>query len=265
MIAMAQDTHKNKSEFKIIWANRYLMIKGNSYDAAFHSHHAIQISLATETPLSIQTDREIHIGDVIIINHQVKHALAMNEGSIMVLIEPNSKEGQILRKWLGEEEVKIIDNLPDLKSRLSEYDSFIEERPEEIEMFFKMIIKAITQEIVATEPIDDRIRACLEHIEANMDENDFSIPHLAEVVFLSESRLQHLFKEQVGVPVTSYIQWFKVLRAAKYILSGKSITEAAHRGAFADSAHFSRAFKGMFGKSFSKYLKDSRIIQVIFV
>jgi AraC-like DNA-binding protein len=69
----------------------------------------------------------------------------------------------------------------------------------------------------------------------------------------------------VGVPVTSYIQWFKVLKAVKYTLGGLSMTDAAHEGNFADSAHFSRAFKGMFGKSLSKYLNDSRIVQVIFI
>lgn len=254
-----------KSEFKVIWANRYLMIKGENYDTDLHSHHAIQISIALEDMISLDTEDENYTGEVIVINHQIKHALKTNQRSLMVLVEPDSNEGQALKRWLGNGRVKTLDCIPDLKQYLEKYNSFNEEMKNEIEQMFEGIVKYITQDNIITKPINERIRACVEYIEANLHKYDFSIEHLAEVVFLSESRLQHLFKEQVGVPLTSYIQWFKVLSAVKYVLGGLSMTDAAHKGNFADSSHFSRAFKGMFGKPLSKYLKDSRIVQVIFV
>lgn len=254
-----------KSEFKVIWANRYLMIKGKNYDADFHSHHAIQISIALEDCISLETENEKFTGKIIVVNHQIKHALKMNQGSLLILLEPDSIEGQALKHWLGNEQVKTLDSTPELKPCLRGFDDLKKEMKSEIDHMFSSMVNHITEKNIVTLPIDERVRTCLEHIEANLHTNDFSLKHLAEVVYLSESRLQHLFKEQVGVPLTSYIQWFKVLKAVKYTLGGMSMTDAAQEGDFADSSHFSRAFRGMFGKSLSGYLKDSRMVQVIFI
>ncbi|NOU30271.1 MAG: helix-turn-helix transcriptional regulator [Polyangiaceae bacterium] len=70
---------------------------------------------------------------------------------------------------------------------------------------------------------------------------------LAERVALSLPRLSHLFASRLGVSPRRYRTWGGLRRAVDEMARGASLTEAAHAAGFADSAHFSRTFAGMFG------------------
>ena len=78
-----------------------------------------------------------------------------------------------------------------------------------------------------------------------------SKPHtLAELgkrAGLSSSRFLHLFKEVTGVPLRRYRIWNRIGAAARAIAQGESLTQAAHGAGFSSSAHFSSAFRDMFG------------------
>lgn len=252
-------------EFQIIWGDRYLMIKGKNYDTDFHSHHGIQICLSLEQPLRIIQGQKQYSGEVILVGHQVPHALDKNEYSLVILVEPNSVEGQALRRRLGDNEIAIASLPIELKRMLFSHELYQEGKSNESNILFKELVILLTGEQIKQNHIDERITACLEHIKAGKHENDYSIRHLADTVYLSESRLQHLFKERVGVSISSYIQWVMVLKVAKYVLEGKSLTNAAYAVGFADLSHFSRAFRGMFGKPLTHYLKESSSVQVFFV
>lgn len=64
---------------------------------------------------------------------------------------------------------------------------------------------------------------------------------------LSSSRFLHLFKEVTGVPLRRYRIWNRIGAAARSVAQGNSLTDAAHAAGFASSAHFSSAFRDMFG------------------
>lgn len=70
---------------------------------------------------------------------------------------------------------------------------------------------------------------------------------VAAAAGLSESRLAHLFRAEVGLTFRAYARWFQLGRAARAIAVGKSLTEAAHSAGFSDLAHFTRTFVAMFG------------------
>jgi len=70
---------------------------------------------------------------------------------------------------------------------------------------------------------------------------------LANRVGLSESRMQHLFKQQVGIPIRRYVLWVRLRNVIELAVLDTSLTEAAHASGFADLAHFSRTFRAMFG------------------
>jgi len=69
----------------------------------------------------------------------------------------------------------------------------------------------------------------------------------ASTVGLSGNRLSHLFKDELHMPIKSYILVEKVKRGGYFINQGMSITEASQEAGFADSAHFTRSFKEFFG------------------
>ncbi|MFK0231863.1 AraC family transcriptional regulator [Streptomyces vinaceus] len=69
----------------------------------------------------------------------------------------------------------------------------------------------------------------------------------ARVACLSESRLAHLFRSELGLPFRPYVLWLRLMRAAELASRGHSLTDAAHGAGFADGAHLSRVWRRMFG------------------
>lgn len=74
-----------------------------------------------------------------------------------------------------------------------------------------------------------------------------SLAALAEEVSLSESRLEKLFKEQAGLPITQYRVRYRVFISTIIMALGYSITEAALLAGFSNSAHLSRCYRQING------------------
>lgn len=90
---------------------------------------------------------------------------------------------------------------------------------------------------------------------------DHSIKYLADNVFLSSSRLSHLFKEQTGIPLKSYIILHQMERAFDELFAGKNITEASMIAGFDSPSHFASTVKKMMGMTVSLSLKDSEFLK----
>jgi AraC-like DNA-binding protein len=86
---------------------------------------------------------------------------------------------------------------------------------------------------------------------------------LAEHVNLSPTRLVHLFKEEVGVPIRRFRQWHRMRVVAALIAKGDTLTDAALGAGFADSSHFSRAFRNMFGITPSSVFGRAANVQIV--
>jgi AraC-like DNA-binding protein len=56
-----------------------------------------------------------------------------------------------------------------------------------------------------------------------------------------------LFVKETGVSFRAYLLWQRLERSLAAYVAGETLTDAAHTGGFADSAHFSRTFGRMFG------------------
>jgi AraC-like DNA-binding protein len=106
----------------------------------------------------------------------------------------------------------------------------------------------------AREQPDGRILSALQRMR---DEpyKSHSLAELGACAGLSTSRFLHLFKAQTGVPLRRYRLWNRMAAAVGAFRSGGSLTEAAHAAGFASSAHFSTAFRDMFGMTPSELLK----------
>lgn len=94
--------------------------------------------------------------------------------------------------------------------------------------------------------MDARVQSAIDFLQES-PQHYGSLDALAEEVHLSPSRLAHLFKNAVGVPVRRYVLWQKLRRALDLALTGDSLTTAALSAGFADSAHLSRTVRSMLG------------------
>lgn len=92
--------------------------------------------------------------------------------------------------------------------------------------------------------VDRRALVALEALDAD----DLTIAEAARRVGLSESRLTHLVTDTLGSPPRSFRTWFKLRRAiGEALFGGATLTQAAHRAGFADSAHLTRTCKQLMG------------------
>jgi AraC-like DNA-binding protein len=90
------------------------------------------------------------------------------------------------------------------------------------------------------------IAAALRHMR-DEPQRAHRLTTLAARASLSPSRFLHLFKAETGVPLRRYRIWNRMGAAIRSSGEGASLTEAAHAAGFASSAHFSSAFRDMFG------------------
>ncbi|MFH4967471.1 AraC family transcriptional regulator [Gaetbulibacter sp. M240] len=110
---------------------------------------------------------------------------------------------------------------------------------------------------------DERIRDVLNFISEHIHEN-ITTERLMDVSHLSESRLIHLFKKEMGLPIRNYILWTRLQIVFESILRGESLTAASYEAGFSDQAHMTRTFTKMIGVPPSSVIKNSKFVQVSF-
>lgn len=109
-------------------------------------------------------------------------------------------------------------------------------------------------------PVDHRVASALSLLHGSPDDRP-SLAALASRAGLSESRLRHLFKETTGVPLRRYRIWVAMRVALQSLARGASITTSAMDAGFASSAHFSTAFREMFGMEPSRLTRGGLVLE----
>ncbi|MGF6848981.1 AraC-like DNA-binding protein [Chitinophaga sp. W3I9] len=201
------------------------------YQLKRHAHFPIEVAFSLSGQLTIETDTHKYANiQSAIINSNVPHTFScLNSECQLYFINPVSYTGKnILKSYLSQNEDILID-------------------PVEIEFFRENHILAFENKNLALNDMDSRIQRILDWIKANYATDRINIARLAEVAFLSESRLSHLFKKEVGTSINQYILWKKIEMAIKHALEGASLTKCAYSSGFADSSHFIKTFQKMFG------------------
>ena len=110
-------------------------------------------------------------------------------------------------------------------------------------------------------PYDERIKEILKHV-SECDCMDHSVDELSKKINLSSSRLAHLFREQIGMPLKSYILLHQVTKVFELLLNGTSITDAALMAGFDTPSHFAATTKKMMGMPARLSSKDSEFLKV---
>ncbi len=127
-----------------------------------------------------------------------------------------------------------------------------------------LMLKTLIDKILATlagqnnnAKADDRIKTA-EQIISTSDPADISMQWLAQMVFLSESRLRALFKEVTGISLYNYFLWNKIRFAVNQIMAGATIKDAAITAGFTDSSHLHKVMVQMFGISPSQFINGNK-------
>lgn len=242
------------------WAGRFLCMTP-ALKTSMHQHHAIQITLSLSDPFKIRFSREADFKEYkyLIIDSNCPHEF-MGEGKYLFLyFDPEAEAGVLLKQKYLIEQTK--NELVIESSRVAKiFNCCI--TPTEEKIAYEMTNMILPERVSECKANDERISKIIEYLNQQSDK-DVDIKSLASKVFISESRLMHLFKLEIGIPIRKYILWSRLALAVKSVLEGQNLTEASYTAGFSDSSHFSRTFKDMFGIAPSDIFKNSRYIQVI--
>ena len=222
-----------------------------------HAHHALEIILAKDLSMTVIHQTKQYTARGIILKADEMHQTSGEGAAIFLYFDPESpfaRQFNILLKGEGilvlEDEVslKLIDFLGRgmrenvLESAIKEYllETFFAHHP-----------------LYSFNPIvDERIAKLISFIQMNLVGTQ-TMKQLTEEACLSESRLFHLFKMEIGIPIRKYILWCRIRQTLQLVINGKSLTQAAQISGFADVAHLNRTFVSFFGVSPSHVLKST--------
>ncbi len=219
----------------------------NDLNTENHSHPVTEIIIAIEGTFTLSINNQKSENLVFaIIDSNIKHQVFSQSCVVKILmVESNNQELREFFKKLG---IKLP------------HGYFLKEEFLQKESLFQDI-KLFAQKNNLKDPTDERIKKCLVIIENEEIEYATLISSLTSKVYLSESRLSHLFKEQLGVSLKKYLVWSKLRKAIQlYLSENKNLTETSLQNGFFDQAHFSNSFKNVLGVSPSKAY-NSRIVQ----
>lgn len=214
-----------------------------------HSHHAVQVTLALDGDFEFESDDYRVGGDVVAVAPDAPHAFNARGLFAHVYIEPECRAGRAAASQLFDADeplacVNAID-LDDLAIDMATAFSRPRRDDRELINLGRRVIQRLAGETSPLEP-DARVSKVVAWAQAQLD-NPIGLGDAAKLVGLSKPRLRHLFVEQTGLPFKTYLLWLRLMKGLEEFAAGASLTDAAHDAGFADSAHFSRTFRRMFG------------------
>lgn len=99
------------------------------------------------------------------------------------------------------------------------------------------------------ERLDERLKRLTQHVEEHLGE-PLSVDQLARVAALSPSRLAHVFRERMGLPLMQYVETRRMERAKHLLLqTDLPVKEIGARTGFPNAEHFSVRFSKCVGQS----------------
>lgn len=232
---------------------------------ARHRHVAAQIVIALEGKIRIQLlpNQPFVKCDAVLIPPNVTHHIAgPGPLSLMMWFDPATSESRAIRIRSESEVVPLYCIHSALCFKTLKQMSATLQQCSDAERLAIAVIQALLPECKAVKPLDNRISFMLSEMsKLSPFDQPYPLTVLAEKVSLSEGRLRHLFRQELGVPLQQYWIGYRLLAAIRQMKRTDSLTTIAQNAGFSDLSHFSRAFRASFGLPPSFAQKDSRFIQ----
>jgi AraC-like DNA-binding protein len=248
-----------------LWPARGLVL-AHAIRATLHRHEALQITLALDQPFRFRSKggswRE---AIACILDRGFAHEIDGGGGlQANLYLEPEGALGLVLSGlYLKKQPFAFIEpeyvkgSLPALKRGFAKgMDCVAAKRAYE-----SVLASMVGPEVVQRKP-ESRVQKALDIFQA-LAEKRISAAELASQVALSESRLSHLFQQQLGIPIRRYLLWLKIVEAARQVNDPNcNVTDAAQIAGFTDSAHLTRSFRQLLGISPGMLFKNRDFVSV---
>lgn len=225
------------------------MGEGGGGPIAPHSHYAIQLVLGAPSGLRVQFGRHgaWQSCAAALVPSRAIHSIDVSACRLnaVLFIEPETPEGRALGARLrGQPELLDADQMAVAAKRLERAW-----RTEQSYAAVSAVCHQLVQEVAGTThrpPSDPRVLAAVDYIRQHVNQ-PVTLADVANVANLSTGRFRHLFVQETGMPLRTYVLWRRLLHVWTLLMQGETLSAAAHAAGFADSAHLSRTARTMFG------------------
>ncbi|GAA0076790.1 helix-turn-helix domain-containing protein [Clostridium sp. CTA-5] len=254
---------------EIFYSMDHVLLLADYNDPERHKHLAkhLLISLGDEITCLVEDEQVTCKG--IIISSNVFHTIENNDNDILVYLfdETTDIAKEIEEKYLQDsfyytlnssivQEIKMIWQ-KDMSKRKNN-----KEIQKNYYSIYQKILRVCNLDTSKPYVTDERVKKVLFLLEDMEEITEGITDYLAKKVFLSKSRLSHLFKEETRISLSSFLVIMKIAKTYEYILLGESITEASIKAGFNSPSHFATTNKNMFGISASEFRKDVKVIKI---
>jgi AraC-like DNA-binding protein len=171
------------------------------------------------------------------------HAVDAREATVLIaFVDPESQLGAALSARI-ERDISLVHD-----REAERWRSAIGKGREVTDLRVQAWLRASLLNSEAPVRIHPGVSRVLRYLRAQTEGlGDVSLPTLAGIARLSQSRFMHVFTGSMGVAVRPYILWLRVQRACGALMRGGTVTDAALHAGFSDAAHLTRSFRRMLG------------------
>jgi AraC family transcriptional regulator len=222
---------------------------GGSAAIAPHSHYSIQLAIGFPDGLRVRLgpDGEWQSCTAALVPSRATHTIDVSECemSTVLFIEPETPEGRALAARLHGGAELLDPEFASVAAQRLERAWRGQGSPEAVQAACMQLVHQLSG-TAHREATDARVLAAIEFIRQRVDQ-PVSLREVAQAAHLSPERFRHLFVQETGMPLRTYVLWRRLLHVWTLLMSGESLSAAAHSAGFADSAHLSRTSRTMFG------------------
>ncbi|MCX8131669.1 MAG: AraC family transcriptional regulator [Clostridia bacterium] len=242
------------------WAFDHILISKGYDNPAPHRHLAKHLIFSVNNKFECVVENASFYCKGVCIDSNVEHTIGRNDGNILVFLfdETSVLARELSVNYLMGKPFCVLDEK--LSSKVS---TVWEETHKDSKKLDEAILSVCQLKRSCRIKYDHRIHQLLESVSQMEGIYQNAISTLCDVVYLSRSRLSHLFKQQVGVSLSSYLVFEKMRKAYTYVATGENITIASVRAGFDSPSHFSAVCKRMFGLSFTDFRKMTLLKEVM--
>lgn len=237
---------------KVMFAKTYQVL------LASNGQEGIDIALQ-EIPDLIITDVAMPVMDGFECCRLLKENLKTCHIPIIILTAMTNDESIVRGTELGADDYIMKPFNPEILR--SKVKNLIKSRTELKKAYTKFLTNQTFKEseegIQAAKEQDIFIKQILEIVEANMQNPEFSVKKLADLLNTSQPTLYRKVKQQTGYTIIELIRGVRLKRAAELLLSKKyNIQEVAEIVGYNDLATFRKHFSDHYGTTPSNYNKE---------
>lgn len=238
------------------------MAISNSIEADCHKHWVLQMFLCSRKKLNIEVNGQVISCSAILVNMDTRHTFhADDEPHFTILFDPTTELGRVMRGLLMDQPFYVFPHEKTVLMQQTFQNVLTQRRHDDILSFVQSIVVQFDYSNIKM--FDGRVMKVLDILDECMHEDEVHlIKHFSKEIGLSESRLAHLFKEETGIPLKSYIVLHKLQSAYELIFNGENITVAALNAGFDSPSHLAYTSKMMTGMSATNIIRDSEFLKV---